>query len=586
MQIDAVVTALRNAKFELVEDDVLSLMLIHERAKGAGSKWAAHMAALPTVVDSPFMYTEEEMKAFEGSNFGRLAERVRAQAATDYTAIAAVLASAGARAGFPPALFTPEAYRWGLALVWSRFVSLRVKRQSVKYMVPYFDMFNHAPTAAVHHAYDAKTDAVVLTSEQPWDAGSQVCINYGELSNISLLKLHGFVQQQEANLEHFRTEISIPATLAGLEARMRMIEKHAGFAPMPGAVMLGKVAALAFGEGDDEPAEMRETARKYWTTWRAFVGSSGAVPVRGGSVMQITAELFKDVPHTALLRTLRILHCDAAQLPELDAAMRRKPDEGTDIETEVAVLQQLSRALIEQTKGLGDKRPEDATRVAELAAVTAAGEAAMAAATAAIQASLTAAGCAVAAPEVAPVEHGAVGDDDEDGGEEVPSIVAGGGGGGGGGKRKGGKGGKGGKGKGDKKKGGAGKATAEAAGGAAATAASTVPVTPPIAAAALAAGFAALPPAPATSPADASHAYRLQCAAYVRANDKAILESQIRWMLTDIQELRGIAEAHNAANAEAAGGEEGGAAAAASGGGGGSSGSEGAAAGGAGGASA
>ncbi len=45
----------------------MALFLLHERAKGAASRWAPYIAALPADSGSPVQWSEEELKDLQGS---------------------------------------------------------------------------------------------------------------------------------------------------------------------------------------------------------------------------------------------------------------------------------------------------------------------------------------------------------------------------------------------------------------------------------------------------------------------------------------------------------------------------------------
>lgn len=45
----------------------MALFLLHERAKGASSRWAPYLAALPADSGSPVQWSEEDLKELQGS---------------------------------------------------------------------------------------------------------------------------------------------------------------------------------------------------------------------------------------------------------------------------------------------------------------------------------------------------------------------------------------------------------------------------------------------------------------------------------------------------------------------------------------
>ncbi len=62
----------------------------------------------------------------------------------------------------PTSTFSLDAYRWAIATIWSRFVSIKIGGSMYKAMVPFFDCLNHNPAAKTLHAYDEKVGVCVV----------------------------------------------------------------------------------------------------------------------------------------------------------------------------------------------------------------------------------------------------------------------------------------------------------------------------------------------------------------------------------------------------------------------------------------
>jgi hypothetical protein len=526
VQINDFVRLLRMAKVDVSEDDILSLMLIRERyVKQEASKWHLHIAQLPEVVDSPFFFTAEEVEAFKGTNFHTIADALRRQTDQLYKDIHKVLEDHSSVVGIPVHIFSKKSYQWGLGMVWSRFVSLKISKdhQLAKVMVPYFDMFNHSPDALVTHAFDAKSQTVQIVTNQPWNAGDQVNLNYGNMPNLQMLLRHGFVRAVPRDMEHFTLELSIPRTAPALEKKTEMLQRYCGFCEMPPAVVLSEIRKssthAAGSSADVAETSAAAASEAMLSRWKRFVGNFGVLPESRGGGILVSVELFEGVPHDGLLRCLRILHCPEDRLADLEAIMRRTKDEGLDIALEAEVLQHLRNALIEQAKPLGAHKESEQALVKELFAEQETGEVAVHAITTAIQEALAAKGC----PVVAEVEEEA-GDDEEDE-LETPSILVSAAG-----SKKPRAKGK------DRKRAPKSKESKAAMRGLLPTtncAADTV---------------AAIIPATRSQLHELAHRHRLQCAAYLRTSDRAILESHISITGDDIESLKVIAEHHNMQN--------------------------------------
>ncbi|KAG6615183.1 putative histone-lysine N-methyltransferase [Phytophthora cinnamomi] len=210
------------------EDDQLAIALLYERfVLGAKSKWAKHIELLPRTYHNVLYFSQEELRALEGSNVFFVAQQMEEKVSQDFARLKeSVLLelfeniTEGINVDLFDEFFSLENYKWALSTIWSRFVSLRldgaplvqqkdepveensasarnsdapVPKQSFKAMVPVFDMLNHDPEAEMSHFFDMATQRFKLVSHQHWNAGAQMFINYGPLSNHKLLSLYGFV---------------------------------------------------------------------------------------------------------------------------------------------------------------------------------------------------------------------------------------------------------------------------------------------------------------------------------------------------------------------------------------------------------
>ena len=139
--VGPIVKVLVSAGVGLVEDDVLAIMLVYEKLLGPRSTWSKHIAALPTDINSPFFWSDDELEAFASTNLYPTARQMRAQVRIDYDAIAGAMRSEAVRKVattgiMAPHEFTFELYRWAIGTVWSRFVSVRINRRYYKSIIP------------------------------------------------------------------------------------------------------------------------------------------------------------------------------------------------------------------------------------------------------------------------------------------------------------------------------------------------------------------------------------------------------------------------------------------------------------------
>ncbi|TDH68401.1 hypothetical protein CCR75_007699 [Bremia lactucae] len=199
------------------EDDQLALALLYEKYIQCGqSKWAKHIELLPRTYYNALYFEPEVLQALKGSNLYYMALHLKDHVAAEYARLKqSVLIELFEKCGEEINVdlfheyFSLENYKWALSTIWSRFVTLRLtnvlqfnigevisnrnKNQSIKAMVPVFDMLNHDPEAEMTHFFDRDSQEFKLVSRQHWHAGTQLFINYGPLSNHKLLSLYGFV---------------------------------------------------------------------------------------------------------------------------------------------------------------------------------------------------------------------------------------------------------------------------------------------------------------------------------------------------------------------------------------------------------
>jgi histone-lysine N-methyltransferase SETD3 len=186
---------LGNESLEMREEDILSLLLLMEKSKGDQSKWHKHIEVLPTHYHNVMYFEGLQLEAMKGCNLYVIAQQLQRQIDDDFARFGPACTEWLVGQGFPADTFTKEGYKWCLATIWSRFVSIVRKGQDYKIMAPFFDMFNHDSSASVQHGFDAGSDQLLIQTLQPWDAGVEININYGALSDHKCLMLYGFIPE-------------------------------------------------------------------------------------------------------------------------------------------------------------------------------------------------------------------------------------------------------------------------------------------------------------------------------------------------------------------------------------------------------
>ena len=202
---------------------------MHERARGAESPLAAHLAALPECYDATVFWSDAELEELRGSPLHAQTEALRAQTAADFQELHTALLSQQPEL-FPPAQCGLEAYRWALATLWSRAMDLPVGDSGacMRLVVPWIDMCNNDSELPVCHAHERSGNAVVLLAGRAYAAGQQVNINYGLTSHATALRLHGFAPRGARVEVPLYAEMSDAADL--YDAKRRLLDR-AGVRP-------------------------------------------------------------------------------------------------------------------------------------------------------------------------------------------------------------------------------------------------------------------------------------------------------------------------------------------------------------------
>mmetsp|Transcript_28499 Transcript_28499/g.37278 ORF Transcript_28499/g.37278 Transcript_28499/m.37278 type:complete len:566 (+) Transcript_28499:23-1720(+) len=177
----------------LREEDILALLLLFEKDKGAESQWSGHIELLPNEYHNVLYFTDEEVQDLQGSNLYIIAQKLKTQVVAEYEEFSSKTVPEGKTIAEKFPWFTLEAYKWALCTIWSRFVSIVCRGEQLKVMAPVFDMFNHDPGAAVMHGFQDLNNCLHIVTFQDWTPGNEISINYGPIPNSSLLQLYGFV---------------------------------------------------------------------------------------------------------------------------------------------------------------------------------------------------------------------------------------------------------------------------------------------------------------------------------------------------------------------------------------------------------
>lgn len=219
-------------KYQFSTDVLQAFFLMEQYVLKERSFWAPYIEVLPTVqeVDDLEFETDADVAWIHGTNLEAAFASQRRKWKDQFEEASSLLASSGwenARNG----KYTYRLYRWASSIFGSRSFTSQVMddtapadrarplgRRDPDYellsrlfserfavLLPLLDILNHRPAALVE--WQAEINHVGLQIEQSYDAGQEVCNNYGPRDNEGLLMSYGFVLEDNP-FEHVLISIN------------------------------------------------------------------------------------------------------------------------------------------------------------------------------------------------------------------------------------------------------------------------------------------------------------------------------------------------------------------------------------------
>ncbi|KAI9338074.1 hypothetical protein DFJ73DRAFT_587145 [Zopfochytrium polystomum] len=186
-------------------DDTIAVYLLFVRhspscAQPRDSPRRTHVrTGIPASYSASVFFSAADLDVCRGSSLHAVTERLRAQIADDYAALAAGLFARRPDV-FPVAAgFALDDYMWALFTVWSRAMDFSTGGGGdggdgpLRAIAPLLDMANHSFAVPQCHAYDPAAQCIKIVAGTNYKKGDQIFINYGPVSNAKLLRLYGFV---------------------------------------------------------------------------------------------------------------------------------------------------------------------------------------------------------------------------------------------------------------------------------------------------------------------------------------------------------------------------------------------------------
>lgn len=192
--------ALRSVRPPLSVEDILATYILFVRSRESGyDGLRSHVAALPSSYSSSIFFAEEELEVCAGTSLYTVTKQLEQRIEDDYRALVMRLLVQH-RDLFPLEQFTIEDYKWALCTVWSRAMDFVLPGgNSIRLLAPFADMLNHSDNVKQCHAYDSSSKTLSVLAGKDYEAGDQVFIYYGPVSNSRLLRLYGFVVPGNSN---------------------------------------------------------------------------------------------------------------------------------------------------------------------------------------------------------------------------------------------------------------------------------------------------------------------------------------------------------------------------------------------------
>mgnify|MGYP002628752294 CR=1 FL=1 len=253
---------------ELTDVQLLAVHLLHEASKGSASAHHAYLRTLPESYDS-FLYmkdTDIELLASSHPHAAQEAAAAKAKLVEEFRAAKPVLADLN----IERRLASLGAYRWANAVIQSR--TMYLVGDAVGCLTPYGDLTNHTPVmhpvtpwtkergdereavavaVAGEGYFDEADQRYKLVTREAVDAGDQVFLTYGRLTNLQLMGLYGFVLPDNPFDTYVVARSRFP------EAIQRNVTQAACFLNADGSPSFELLRAVRLGV-------LRDAERKRW----------------------------------------------------------------------------------------------------------------------------------------------------------------------------------------------------------------------------------------------------------------------------------------------------------------------------------
>mmetsp|Transcript_17680 Transcript_17680/g.29708 ORF Transcript_17680/g.29708 Transcript_17680/m.29708 type:complete len:496 (+) Transcript_17680:79-1566(+) len=191
----------------------VTLFLLHERNKGAASKWAPYVSLLPSALGLPMFWSEDELKELEGTQVLESTLGYMGYAESEFEGVQEYVFGPNPSV-FPPEVYNAESFLWAFGILRSRTFAPFVGESIA--LVPGLDLMNHNAYGVVKlerrkTGLFSGESAAALVSVAASVEGEQVYMNYGDKNNSQLLLDYGFVETSMTAMQGaYLLTLSIP----------------------------------------------------------------------------------------------------------------------------------------------------------------------------------------------------------------------------------------------------------------------------------------------------------------------------------------------------------------------------------------
>ena len=184
----------------------ISLFLIHE-FYNSNSKWRPYLDSLPKTLDSPLLWSEEELQELQGTQLLGSVAGYLEFLESEFTGLSEQVFEPNSEI-FDPEVYTYEAFRWAFGILRSRTFAPLIGDDLA--LVPIADLVNHGvglsddipswikkKPGQIWNLGKENSHVLALRASATFQSGEQVLMQYGRTkSNAELALDYGFVERE------------------------------------------------------------------------------------------------------------------------------------------------------------------------------------------------------------------------------------------------------------------------------------------------------------------------------------------------------------------------------------------------------